>query len=30
MDAVAEDDGYLEKLGPRHWAFFAEDGPVCW
>ncbi len=28
MDAVAEDDGYLEKLGPRHWAFFAEDGPV--
>lgn len=28
MDAVAEDDGYLEKLGPRHWAFFAEDGPA--
>lgn len=27
MDAVAEDDGYLEKLGARHWAFFAEDGP---
>lgn len=28
MDAVAEDDGYLERLGRQHWAFFAEDGPV--
>lgn len=28
MDAVAEDDGYLEPLGKRHWAFFAEAGPV--
>jgi hypothetical protein len=27
MEAVAEDDGYLEPLGPRHWAFFAESGP---
>ena len=25
MDAIAEDDGYLEPLGTRHWAFFAED-----
>lgn len=25
MDAIAEDDGYLERLGARHWAFFAED-----
>jgi hypothetical protein len=28
MDAIAEDDGYLESLGDRHWAFFAEDRPV--
>lgn len=28
MDTIAEDDGYLEKLGPRHWAFFAEERPV--
>jgi hypothetical protein len=28
MDMVAEDDGYLERLGTRHWAFFAEEGPV--
>lgn len=27
MDAVAEEDGYLEPLGKRHWAFFAETGP---
>ncbi|MCB6176839.1 phosphoadenosine phosphosulfate reductase [Rhodobacter sp. Har01] len=26
MDLVAEDDGYLERLGKRHWAFFAEQG----
>ncbi|GAB1363254.1 hypothetical protein MASR1M32_24900 [Rhodobacter sp.] len=25
MDAIAEDDGYLERLGRKHWAFFAED-----
>ncbi|MDQ2068078.1 phosphoadenosine phosphosulfate reductase [Xinfangfangia sp. CPCC 101601] len=25
MDAIAEDDGYLEPLGKKHWAFFAED-----
>jgi hypothetical protein len=25
MEAIAEDDGYLERLGARHWAFFAED-----
>ncbi len=25
MDAIAEDDGYLEPLGAKHWAFFAED-----
>ncbi|MEZ5797490.1 MAG: hypothetical protein R3D63_08530 [Paracoccaceae bacterium] len=28
MDRIAEDDGYLEPLGPRHWAFFAEEKPV--
>jgi hypothetical protein len=28
MDAIAEDDGYLEPLGARHWAFFAEDKPT--
>lgn len=26
MEAVAEEDGYLEPVGPRHWAFFAETG----
>ena len=25
MDAIADDDGYLEPLGKKHWAFFAED-----
>jgi hypothetical protein len=28
MDTIAEDDGYLERLGARHWAFFAEDSPT--
>lgn len=28
MDRIAEDDGYLERLGDRHWAFFAEDSPT--
>ncbi len=28
MDAIAEDDGYLEPLGQRHWAFFAETSPT--
>jgi hypothetical protein len=28
MDMIAEDDGYLERLGARHWAFFAEDRPT--
>lgn len=28
MDAVAEEDGYLERLGSRHWTFFAETGPT--
>ena len=28
MDAIAEDDGYLEKLGQKHWAFFAEEKPT--
>ena len=27
MDEIAEEDGYLERLGARHWAFFAETGP---
>ncbi|MFE3837675.1 hypothetical protein [Pseudogemmobacter sonorensis] len=28
MDGVAEEDGYLERLGADHRAFFAETGPV--
>jgi hypothetical protein len=28
MDAIADEDGYLERLGTRHWAFFAEEKPV--
>lgn len=28
MEDVAEEDGYLDPLGPRHWAFFAETGPL--
>ena len=28
MDAIAEDDGYLEPLGQHHWAFFAETSPT--
>lgn len=28
MDAIADEDGYLERLGAKHWAFFAEDSPV--
>ncbi len=27
METVADEDGYLQPLGPRHWAFFAETGP---
>lgn len=26
MQAAGDADGYLESLGPRHWAFFAETG----
>lgn len=26
MEAIAEEDGYLDPLGPGHWAFFAETG----
>lgn len=26
MEAVAEEDGYLDPLGAKHWAFFAETG----
>ncbi|MFN6978284.1 MAG: phosphoadenosine phosphosulfate reductase, partial [Gemmobacter sp.] len=28
LDAIAEDAGYLEALGPRHWAFFHDDSPT--
>jgi hypothetical protein len=28
LEAIAEDSGYLEPLGDRHWAFFHDDGPV--
>lgn len=26
LDELAEDSGYFEPLGPRHWAFFADEG----
>ncbi|WP_112312348.1 phosphoadenosine phosphosulfate reductase [Pseudogemmobacter bohemicus] len=26
MDIIADEDGYLDPLGPDHWAFFAETG----
>ncbi|MBJ2149867.1 hypothetical protein [Paracoccus sp. IB05] len=26
MESVADEDGYLDPLGPNHWAFFAETG----
>ncbi|NPD15265.1 hypothetical protein HOY34_08640 [Xinfangfangia sp. D13-10-4-6] len=26
MEGIAEDDGYLDPLGDKHWAFFAETG----
>ena len=28
MDAASEDEGYLEPLGKRHWAFFLDDTPT--
>jgi hypothetical protein len=28
LDRIADDTGYLEPLGGRHWAFFHDDGPV--
>lgn len=28
LDAIGEAEGYLEPLGPSHWALFCEDGPV--
>jgi hypothetical protein len=28
LEAITARDGYLEPLGPRHWAFFHDDGPV--
>ena len=28
MEEIAEEDGYLDPLGAKHWAFFAETGPV--
>ncbi len=27
MEASSEEEGYLETLGDRHWAFFLDDGP---
>lgn len=28
LDRITDDSGYLEALGPQHWAFFHDDGPV--
>ncbi len=28
LEAIAEDGGYLEPLGARHWAFFHDDSPT--
>ena len=28
MEAATEEDGYVQPLGSRHWAFFHDDGPV--
>ncbi len=27
LDAMGEEAGYFEPLGPRHWALFVDDGP---
>lgn len=28
MEAATEEAGYVQALGPRHWAFFHDDGPT--
>lgn len=28
MEAATEEDGYVQALGTRHWAFFHDDGPT--
>ena len=28
MEAATEEEGYLQPLGDRHWAFFHDDGPT--
>ncbi|GGE17271.1 hypothetical protein SAMN05421774_10458 [Gemmobacter megaterium] len=28
LEDLAEDSGYFEPLGPRHWAYFADEGPT--
>ncbi len=28
METATEEDGYVQALGGRHWAFFHDDGPV--
>lgn len=27
IDRIGEEEGYLQSLGPRHWAMFVDDGP---
>jgi hypothetical protein len=27
MERIGDDAGYFEPLGPRHWAFFVDEGP---
>jgi hypothetical protein len=27
MERIGDDTGYFEPLGPRHWAFFVDEGP---
>lgn len=28
IDAIGEDAGYFQTIGPRHWAFFADESPT--
>lgn len=28
MDRLGDDSGYFEGLGPKHWAFFVDEGPT--
>ncbi|MCE6959039.1 phosphoadenosine phosphosulfate reductase [Cereibacter sphaeroides] len=28
VDRIGDEVGYFQSLGPRHWAFFRDDGPI--